>query len=78
MNFPFRPLQLIQEDDFGTNFGCPTGTQKRCKTRQTNVMKWETIMDTILGFDLDRFGDPKRTKIRLSKAANEQDPIQNM
>ena len=59
--------------DFGANFGGPKGTQKRSKLSQKNVTKWEAVMDTILGSDLDRFGYPKRIKISQSKAANEHD-----
>ena len=59
--------------DFGANFGGPKGTQKRSKLNQKNVTKWEAVMDTILGSDLDRFGYPKRIKISQSKAANEHD-----
>ena len=60
-------------DDFGANFGGPKGIQKRSKLSQKNVTKWEAVMDTILGSDLDRFRYPKRIKISLSKAANEHD-----
>ena len=59
--------------DFGANFWAPKGTQKRSKLSQKNVTKWEAVMDTILGSDLDRFGDPKRNKISQSKEANEHD-----
>ena len=59
--------------DFWANLGLPKGTQKRSKLSQKNVTKWEAVMNTILGSDLDRFGYPKQAKNSQSKAANEHD-----
>ena len=58
---------------FWSEFRASKRNPKEVQIESKNVTKWEAIMDTILGSDLDRFGYPKRTKTSQSKAANEHD-----